>query len=107
VIALGVQYRLAPKFALRGGYNKGDNPIPDERAFFTVLTPAIFEDRYCLGLGIQASEIMNLDVAFYHVNENEITGPFVGPTGPVPGTSVTTAMEMDSVVVTFNFALGQ
>ena len=49
---------------------------------------------------------MNLDVAFYHVNENEITGPFVGPTGPVPGTSVTTAMEMDSVVVTFNFALG-
>ncbi len=107
VIALGVQYRVAPKFALRGGYNKGDNPIPDDRAFFTVLTPAIFEDRYCLGLGLQASEIMNLDVAFYHVNENEITGPFVGPTGPVPGTSVTTAMEMDSVVVTFNFGLGQ
>ncbi len=106
VIMLGVQYRVAPKLALRGGYNKGDNPIPDERAFFTVATPAIFEDRYCLGLGLQATENMNLDVAFYHVNENEITGPFVGPTGPVPGTSVTTAMEMDSVVVTFNFALG-
>ncbi len=107
VIALGVQYRVAPKLALRGGYNKGDNPIPDDRAFFTVSTPAIFEDRYCAGLGFQATENMNLDIAYYHVNDNEITGPFVGPTGPVPGTSVTTAMEMDSVVVTFNFGLGK
>ncbi len=106
VIALGVQYRVHPKLALRGGYNKGDNPIPDERAFFTVATPAIFEDRYCLGLGLQATENMTLDLAFYHVNENEITGPFVSPAGPVPGTSVTTSMEMDSVVATFNFALG-
>jgi len=107
VIEVGVQYRPVEKFAVRAGYNKGDNPIPDDRAFFTVATPATFEDRYCLGLGVKATDNLNLDVAYYHVNDNEITGPFFGPTGPVPGTSVTTSMHMDSVIVTFNFGLGQ
>jgi long-chain fatty acid transport protein len=105
VAEVGVQYRLTDRFALRGGYNHSENPIPDDRAFFTVETPAIFEDHYSGGLGFKATEYMTLDLAYYHVPENEITGPFVGATGAVPGTSVTTGMSMDSVVVTFNFAL--
>jgi long-chain fatty acid transport protein len=105
VAEVGVQYRLTDRFALRGGYNHSENPIPDDRAFFTVETPAIFEDHYSGGLGFKASEYMTLDLAYYHVPENQITGPFVGATGAVPGTSVTTSMAMDSLVVTFNFAL--
>lgn len=104
VIALGVQYKATERFTLRAGYNKSDNPIPAERTFFTVATPAIFEDHYTVGLGLQATDNMELNVAYYQVPENRISGPFVSPViGPVPGTRVTTEMAMESVVATFSF----
>ena len=104
VIALGVQYKATDRFTLRAGYNKSDNPIPAERTFFTVATPAIFEDHYTLGFGFQATDRMQLNATYYQVPENRISGPFVSPViGPVPGTRVTTEMAMESVVLTFAF----
>ena len=106
VIALGVQYKATERFTLRAGYNKADNPIPADRTFFTVATPAIFEDHYTLGLGVQATDNMQLNLTYYQVPENRISGPFVSPViGPVPGTRVTTEMAMESVVATFSFHL--
>jgi long-chain fatty acid transport protein len=106
VIALGVQYKATERFTLRAGYNKADNPIPAERTFFTVATPAIFEDHYTLGVGVQATDTMQLNLTYYRVPENRISGPFVSPViGPVPGTRVTTEMAMESVVATFSFHL--
>lgn len=104
---IGLQYWATARLALRAGYNHTQNPIPDERAFVTVVTPAVFIDHYCVGFGYRATNSLTLDAAYYHVPENSITGPFLGATGPVPGTSVTTSMAMDSVVLTFNFALPQ
>lgn len=106
VIALGVQYKATERFTLRAGYNKADNPIPADRTFFTVATPAIFEDHYTVGLGVQATDNMQLNLTYYRVPENRISGPFVSPViGPVPGTRVTTEMAMESVVATFSFHL--
>ena len=107
VYELGVQFKATDKLAVRAGYNKAENPIPDDRTFFTVLTPAIFENHYSAGIGIKATDSLTLDATYYHVPENSITGPIFGGAGPVPGASVTTRMAMDSVVVTFNFALPQ
>ncbi len=107
VTELGLQYKATDRFAVRGGYNKSQNPIPSGRTFFTIETPAIFQTHYTGGLGFKVSDFLTLDAAYYHVKENSITGPIFGPTGPVPGATVTTRMAMDSVVVTFNFALPQ
>lgn len=107
VSELGVQYKVTDGFTVRGGYNKSQNPIPDNRTFFTIETPAIFKTHYTGGIGYKVSDILTLDAAYYHVQENKITGPIFGPTGPVPGASVTTRMAMDSVVFTFNFGLPQ
>jgi long-chain fatty acid transport protein len=105
VFEAGVQWRATDRFTLRGGYNRGQNPIPEERTFLTVPVPAIFEDRVCGGFGLRVNDSLELNAAYYHVFENRITGPFLGPAGPVPGTSVTTEMAMDSVVLTFSFTL--
>jgi long-chain fatty acid transport protein len=105
VFDIGVQWRASEKFTLRAGYNVGDNAIPDERTFATVPVPAIFEDRVTAGFGMRVNENLELNAAYYHVFENRITGPFLGPTGPVPGTAATTEMTMDSVVLTFSFNL--
>jgi long-chain fatty acid transport protein len=105
VFDAGVQWRATDRFILRAGYNRGENPIPEERTFLTVPVPAIFEDRVAAGFGTRVNDNLELDAAYYHVFENRITGPFLGPTGPVPGTSVTTEMAMDSIVLTFSFNL--
>lgn len=104
---IGVQYKATDKLALRAGYNHGEVPIPAERTFFTVEVPAVFVNHYCVGLGFRATDSLTLDLAYYRVPNSTITGPFVGPTGPIPGTSVTTRSGMKSVVATFNFALPQ
>jgi hypothetical protein len=69
--------------------------------------PAVFVNHYCVGLGFRATDSLTLDLAYYKVPNSTITGPFLGPTGPVPGTSVTTRSGMKSVLATFNFALPQ
>ncbi|HEY0510831.1 MAG TPA: outer membrane protein transport protein [Thermoanaerobaculia bacterium] len=102
---IGVQYKATDRFAVRAGYNHSQNPIPAERTFLTIVTPAIFINHYCVGLGYQVTPGLKLDAAYYHVPDNSITGPFLSPAGPVPGTSVTTHSGMDSFVVTFNFGL--
>ncbi|MFY9821995.1 MAG: outer membrane protein transport protein [Thermoanaerobaculia bacterium] len=107
VTEVGLQYRVTESFTLRGGYNKTQNPIPNDRAFFTVEVPAVFKTHYCAGIGIKVSDILSLDAAYYHVPENSITGPIFAPTGPIPGASVSTRMAMDSVVLTFNFGFPQ
>jgi long-chain fatty acid transport protein len=105
VFDAGVQWQTTDKLALRAGYNVAENAIPDERTFVTVSVPAIFEDRVTVGAGIRVNPALELDAAYYHVFKNRITGPFLGPAGPVPGTSVTTEMAMDSLVLTFSFSL--
>jgi long-chain fatty acid transport protein len=102
---IGLQYKATDKFAVRAGYNHSEVPIPAERTFLTVEVPAVFVNHYCVGLGFHATDILTLDLAYYQVPNSSITGPFLGPTGPVPGTSVTTRSGMKSVVATFNFAL--
>jgi long-chain fatty acid transport protein len=101
----GVQYKATDKFTVRAGYNHSQVPIPAERTFFTVEVPAVFVNHYCVGVGIQATRNMTLDLAYYRVPNSTITGPFFGPTGPAPGTSVTTRSGMKSFLATFNFAL--
>lgn len=103
----GLQYKATSKVALRLGYNHSEVPIPPDRTFLTVEVPAVFVNHYCVGLGLQATNNMTLDLAYYRVPNSTITGPFLGPTGPVPGTSVTTRSGMKSFVATFNFALPQ
>jgi long-chain fatty acid transport protein len=104
---VGIQYKATSKLALRAGYNHAEVPIPADRTFLTVEVPAVFVNHYCVGLGFRATDNMTLDLAYYRVPNSTITGPFLGPTGPVPGTSVTTRSGMKSVVATFNFALPQ
>ena len=104
---VGLQYKATPTVAVRLGYNHSEVPIPAAQTFFDVEVPAVFVNHYCVGLGFKATRTLKLDAAYYQVPNSTITGPFYGPTGPVPGTSVTTRSGMKSFVATFNFALPQ
>lgn len=105
VVALGVEVQATDRLALRGGWNRSESAVPDRSAFGNIASPGIFEDHLTLGLGWQAYDAMELNLGYYHVFENEVSGPFVSPAGPVPGTRVTNTMEVDSVLATFTFQL--
>ena len=58
------------------------------------------------GFGFQAFDNVMIDLGYYHVFENSISGPMFGPTGPIDGSSVTSSMSEDSFLMTFQFTPG-
>jgi long-chain fatty acid transport protein len=102
VIAVGGDYVVNDRLVLRGGYNYSDNPIPDEQSFFNIPAPAIVQQHFTGGLGIRFAEDMELSLTYYHVLENSISGPMYGPMGPMTGTSVTSTMSENSVIIGFS-----
>lgn len=104
-VALGVQWHVSPTWTLRAGYNRSTSAVPPESAFGNVASPAIFEDHWCVGAGWRVTPALTLNVAYYKIPENEVIGPFIGPTGPIPGTSVTNTMQVDSYLFGFAFDL--
>ncbi len=105
VFATGVQFQASEAWALRGGYNYTDNPIPDAQSFFNTAAPAIVQNHLTLGLGWQ-HEGLAIDAGYYRAFENEITGPVYGPTGPVPSSAVSTKLAEDSFLLQFSFSPG-
>ncbi len=104
VLAFGAEWRPSPAWSLRGGWNHADSPIVPERAFFSTAAPATFQDHLTLGLGLRLTGALTLDVTGYRGFEQDVTGPFVSPAGPVPGTSVTQRNSADSLVTTLSFS---
>lgn len=103
VWALGAEYRVGPSLALRGGWNRSESAVTPESAFINLGSPAMFEDHLTLGLGVRLYDELELNLAAYRAFENEVTGQFLSPAGPVPGTSVTNRMAVDSAVMTLRF----
>lgn len=107
VLALGAEYRASSALALRGGYNRSENPIPEELTMLNIPAPAILKDHLTLGIGVRPTEGFEVSAAYYHAFKTSIEGPFVQPPGPVPGTSVSMEAYENSFLLQFSFgALG-
>lgn len=50
VYKLGVQWQASPDWALRAGYSKCNNPVPDSEVLFNILAPGVIEQHYTFGL---------------------------------------------------------
>jgi long-chain fatty acid transport protein len=103
VIAAGVELKATPGLTLRAGYNHSDNPIPDKLSFNSIIAPAVFQNHACLGLGLKIYSNLDANLALYRVFKNTGSGPFLSPSGPVPGTQVTNKNEVNSAVLTLSF----
>jgi long-chain fatty acid transport protein len=104
VIALGGEWRVGPHWALRAGYNQAESPIDEALVVATTPAPATFEDHATFGVGYRPGTRLSLDLTYYRAFQNEVSGPLLGPAGPVPGTTVTQSNESESVVTTLSFS---
>jgi long-chain fatty acid transport protein len=106
VYAAGLQLEATEGVFVRGGWNYSENPIPDALSLFNIPAPAIVQQHATFGFGFQAFENVMIDLGYYHVFENSISGPMFGPMGPIDGSSVTSSMLEDSFLMTFQFTPG-
>jgi long-chain fatty acid transport protein len=107
VAALGAEFAASSKLMLRAGYNYSDNPIPDELTMVNVPAPGIVQHHITAGLGFQLTPALAIDVAYYMALENSITGPLVNPAGTIPGTSVTSELSENSLMIQFSVTPGR
>ena len=106
VFSVGVQQTFADWVKVRGGYNYSDNPVPADLSFFNVPAPAIVQHHLTFGVGLQVVPQMSLDFGYYHVFDNEISGPMWNMMGPIPGTTVGSSMKENSFQMMFVFTPG-
>lgn len=99
VYAIGTQYHVTEKFALRAGFNYAENPVKEHKGWnpqgvteiqgksvptmgYELLRnigfPAIVESHLTLGFGYNLSETLALNVSYAHVFEKTIRSSSVG-----------------------------
>ena len=99
---LGVQYRASDRLFLRMGYQYNDNPIPSADTFFNVASPLIIQHVISTGLTYYLTDSLSMSLAYLHGFENRSSGAIHTPgVGPIPGTSVTSAVSADSLSLGF------
>ena len=98
-ISNGLQYQLTDYLSLRCGYTFIDNPIPASQEQFNVGSPLIMQHFFSVGGSYLVHQNVAAHVSYTHGFEAELTGPYVLPGGPVPGTSITSTTSADLLIV--------
>ena len=98
-VALGAQYKLTDALSLRCGYTYNMNPIPDAHSIFNVASPTIIEHAVYMGASYQVTSCFLLSMAYAHGFENSVSGPIISPLGTFSGTSVSSTVSADTVVL--------
>jgi long-chain fatty acid transport protein len=99
VVGGGVEQQVTSSTKAIVGYNYSQNPIPSKYSFFNTPAPAIVQQHVSFGVVQSLNSAWNLNLTYYHAFQNSLTGPWVSPRGPIPGTSVTSRMSENSFTV--------
>ncbi|MEM6471180.1 MAG: outer membrane protein transport protein, partial [Planctomycetota bacterium] len=101
-LAFGVQYEVSDDLQLRAGYTYNQNPFQDAEATFSVAATLIYQHQLAAGFTKKLTENVSANFAYTYYPENSLTGPIVTPTGAIPGSSVTTELQVHHL----NFGVG-
>ncbi len=77
----GAVYQASDKLALRAGYGRSANPVPQSETLLNILAPGVVRDHYTLGATIKASD--NLEITGYAMRAPRQT---VNGSGSIPAT---------------------
>jgi len=74
VYKLGVQYTVNPMLVLRAGYNYGKMPLDSSRAFENIAFPAVSEQHFTAGIGINITKQFALNIGGMYSPTAKLTG---------------------------------
>jgi len=98
-VALGTQYQMTDALSVRLGYSWNENPIPSSQTAANVASPLFMQHTLSAGASYQITDVFSVSLAYAHIFENSSTGPIVRPAGAVPGTSITSTVAADMVLI--------
>ena len=75
VYKLGVQYGVNKRLQVRGGFNYGKSPIPDDQITFNLLAPATVEQHYSMGFTYKPSDELEVTGTYMYVPSASQTSP--------------------------------
>jgi len=96
-VSVGAQYHVCRHVKLRAGYTFNENPIGDDVTFFNVHAPGIIQHHLSGGFSWELPADWTFSLAYHHGFQNTISGPWHGPGGAIPGTSVTSTLSTHSM----------
>ncbi|MHB0960539.1 MAG: OmpP1/FadL family transporter [Pirellulaceae bacterium] len=95
----GVQYKVCEPFFIRCGYSYNQNPISEADIGFNIASPVITQHFSFVGASLRVSEHTIFSTTYIHGFENEVSGPIQSMYGPVPGSSVYSAVSLDALAM--------
>lgn len=92
-VHIGAQRQIACRTFLRMGYSYNENPVTEDVAYFNVASSSITQHVLYAGFTTGITRSIDVHFSFMVGFENESSGPFVSPAGPVPGATVTNELS--------------
>lgn len=103
VVASGIQYQRTEKFSIRGGYAYNATPIRPIYSVFSAGVPTIVKQTINVGCSYQFNSRFTLATAYEYGLPNSSEGPFRGPSGPIPGSSVKLKSRFSAFLISLIF----
>jgi long-chain fatty acid transport protein len=98
-VALGANYQLTDRIAIRGGYQYNTNPLANTSTLFNIQAPAILQNTISVGTTFTISSSMSASLGYAYSFQNSITGT----AEQIPGASVKLTASNQSLL--FNIAI--
>ncbi|HMP58440.1 MAG TPA: outer membrane protein transport protein [Gemmatales bacterium] len=73
-IALGGNYQLTERLAVRAGYQYNTNPLESTRALINIQSPAVIQHTVTLGTTWELTEALSMSLGYAYAFQNSITG---------------------------------
>ncbi len=103
-VAIGAQYELNEKLNVRLGYTYNTRPLQAENVSFNLAAPLTYQHQAGLGASYRLSDACTLSAGYYHVFYTPVTGPYLSPAGAIPGASISTGADVDSILFSIRVA---
>ncbi len=94
LLGVGLRHRLAERWSIAGGYTFISAPLSDSEATIAVMAPLQYQHVYGVGGTRHLTANSEVNLAYNYSPRSELSGLILAPTGPVPGTQVTTGLSV-------------
>ena len=101
-VAIGANYQLMDRVAVRAGYQYNTNPLANTSTLFNVQSPAIIQNLISLGSTVDLSESVSLSMGYAYGFKNTITGT----ARELPGASIQTSAASHSILFNLQIKYG-
>lgn len=101
-VKLGVDWAMSRDLTLRGGYNRGDQPIPASETLFNILAPGVMKDHYTLGATWTLASKSELTLAYMYAPTVKVNGVNSIP-APFGGGNVNLKMKQMSLGIAYGW----